>query len=169
MDLQLYFRVLWRFRLLTMIGAAHRVLLALLVGRQHRFIVRVAPAPVPRVGAVGEPRDRSRDGEEVPARPVRVRRGDPADDDRPPEDVRTAVCGSPGRFTELANIYAELAMSDPVRQLMLRDGPLRGTHPGGRAEGDQRLRRTAAVVVRRRDLDQSRKRRCDSPAAERRH
>jgi hypothetical protein len=33
---------------------------------------------------------------------------------------------NPARLNELAVLYAELATSDPVRRLMLRDGPVRG-------------------------------------------
>lgn len=33
---------------------------------------------------------------------------------------------SPDRFADLAALYAELAVSDPVREIMLRDGPLEG-------------------------------------------
>jgi hypothetical protein len=124
MDLQLYFRVLWRFRLLTALGLLIALLLALLsivridtsnaFGLEYREPEQWASRATVLVTEKKFPLGRSVFEEVI----------QPTTTDRP--KTYAPQFAPPSRFTELANIYAELAMSDPVRQLMLRDGPVRG-------------------------------------------
>jgi capsular polysaccharide biosynthesis protein len=124
MDLQLYIRVIWRFRFLVLGG----VILALLLAFASiaRFSFDGGPSVTFRekekwvsVGTllVTEPDfpiGRSVFEEEVP----------PVGTDRP--QTYTPKFAPSTRFIDLANTYAELVTSDAVREIMLRDGPLRG-------------------------------------------
>src|SRR5262245_61143016 len=127
MDLGLYARVLWRFRLLVVAGFILALALAIL------SMARVSPSgftyrqsqlyeSTTRLGVTqnGFPWGRlfatepSKDGAAVPMTPAEqaAKLGIPIAD--------------PNRFNNLAILYAELATSDPVRRLMLRDGPIGG-------------------------------------------
>jgi hypothetical protein len=128
-DLPLYLRVLWRFRLLVALGTFVALLLALLV------TVRVSSTA---------PHFSYRQGQTFSseARVFVTQQGFPWGYADPP----TATPGTPGaaaaaeakllgttkqfadptRFPSLAVLYAYLAMSDPVKRIMLRDGPVRG-------------------------------------------
>lgn len=125
MDLELYFRVLWRFRLLTIVGLLIALLLAFMsivrvdtsggsFGLQYREHEQWASRATVLVTEKEFPLGRSVFEEVI----------QPTTTERP--KTYAPQFAPPSRFTELANIYAELAMSDPVRQLVLRDGPMRG-------------------------------------------
>lgn len=135
MDLRLYLRVLWRFRALLVLGFLLANALAFMslmrvefkdgsisasyreqeqwVSYSRLFVTQrgfpwgqltipesssAATAPV---------------GDEVPLTPVAP------ENDRPVAD--------PGRLTTLAILYAQLATSDQVRNILLEDGPIVGT------------------------------------------
>ena len=125
MDLQLYLRVLWRFKLLTATGALLASMLALLsvvrvdttggsFGLEYRETEQWVSRATVLVTEQKFPLGRSVFEEVI----------QPTTTNRPKTYAPRFAASS--RFTELANIYAELAMSDAVRQLMLRDGPIRG-------------------------------------------
>ena len=122
MDLRLYLRVLWRFRLLVAAGLLCALTLAFfsvmrvsadgieyrqtqLWGANMRLLVTQKGFPEGRLYA----QTPSESGEVV---------------DQP--SALGIPIADPGRFNALAILYAELASSDPVRQLMLRDGPFAG-------------------------------------------
>jgi hypothetical protein len=125
LDLQLYFRVLWRFRLLVGIGVVLACTLAFLA------IVRVDPSKSPHlryrqdqqwvsyatlfVTQRGFPWGRS---------VIQSATGTSA---YPPTDTTSQQFADPSRFSSLAILYSQLATSDPVRAIMLRDGPIDGT------------------------------------------
>jgi len=125
MDLQLYIRVLWRFRFLVLGG------LILASALAFASIARIDPAHgAPYVKFRGSekwasvstllvtepdfPLGRSVFPEEVP----------PVSSDRP--QTYAPKFAPSTRFVELANTYAEFVTGDAVREIMLRDGPIRG-------------------------------------------
>lgn len=125
MDLHLYLRVMWRFRLLVLAGV--------LVGLTLAFLSSV------RVGFEdGAPTFEYRENELWAARAtVLVTEAEfPLGRSVFEEEVipagaeeRTTIVPSfapSSRFNELANVYAHLVPSDPVKRIMLRDGPVRG-------------------------------------------
>jgi hypothetical protein len=120
-DLQLYFRVLWRFRLLVGAGVAVAILLALL------SMVRISPTGSPIVSY--------RQNERWEAQSVlfitqagfpwgraaqRYIEGD-AQKGLPPVPVADYQ-----RLSGFSVLYAELANSDGVKAIMRRDGPVPG-------------------------------------------
>jgi hypothetical protein len=118
-DLQLYARVLWRFKLLIVLGLLLATALATL------SLVRVSPEGVKyrqaevwssttRLGVTqkGFPWGRLLAQEPTPSETAE-RLGIPLADQN--------------RLTGLAVLYAELATSDPVRQLMRREGRILGS------------------------------------------
>jgi hypothetical protein len=118
MDFRLYARVLWRFRLLVAVGFLLATALAAL------SVVRVTGdglayrqselwASTARVGVTqsGFPWGRLFAQEPTEA--------------SEPRDLGIPVA-DPNRLNNLAVLYAELAMSDPVRRLMRKDGPVLG-------------------------------------------
>jgi hypothetical protein len=121
-DLKLYARVLWRFRLLVAGGLLLALALAFL------SVMRVSPDGVEYrqsqlwsadmrllVTQSGFPEGRLY--AQPPLKPG----------EQPDQAAALGIpIADPGRFNHLAILYAELAASDPVRQLMLRDGPVRG-------------------------------------------
>lgn len=126
MDLQLYFRVLWRFKFIVLLGLLLALALALLStvritsdgikyrdqelwSSSMRLLVTQSGFPEGRLYAQ-EPPQPGEDPATTP--PIATQSGIPVVD--------------PGRFNNLAILYAELATSDPVRLLMRRDGPVRG-------------------------------------------
>lgn len=115
MDFGLYMRVLWRFRVIVLIGLLLASSLAVLslvrVGsdgvsyRQNELYAATARLIVTQTGF-----PEGRLYGQVPAQEI-----DP-----------NAPVVDPGRFNNLAILYSELATSDAVRALMLRDEPIRG-------------------------------------------
>jgi hypothetical protein len=125
-DFQLYARVLWRFRVLVVVG----VLLATALGILS--IVKVSAEGVTYrqtqlwstdlrllVTQKGFPEGRlyAQKPSQTGETPATTGDGTPVAD--------------PGRFNTLAILYAELATSDPVRRLMARDPTLRRQTAGG--------------------------------------
>ena len=124
MDLELYFRVLWRFRWVMVTGLLLASVLA---------IVSVA-----RVNVIGSPGIEYRQKEQWVSRAMLLitepkfpegrsvfeQLVPPASSDAP-QDYAPPFA-NPERFITLANLYGVLATSDPVRQLMLKDGPVNG-------------------------------------------
>jgi hypothetical protein len=117
-DLQLYGRVLWRFRFLVTCGLALAVALAILsVARVSGDGLEYRKAELwkstTRLGVTqnGFPWGRLL-AEEPTVGEQAKRLGIPFAD--------------PNRLNALTVLYAELATSDPVRQLMRRDGPIGG-------------------------------------------
>ena len=119
MDFQLYARVLWRFRVIVVLGVTLALALALL------SMVRVSQEGV----SYRDP--------ELWSSSVRLlvtQNGFPegrlyAQDMAQPGAEATGrgtLVADPARFNNLAILYAELAASDPVRQLMREEGPVRG-------------------------------------------
>lgn len=126
MDLQLYARVLWRFKFIVLLGLLLALALSLLStvritsdgikyrdqelwSSSMRLLVTQSGFPEGRLYAQEAPQP-GEDPATTP--PLASRSGIPVVD--------------PGRFNALAILYAELATSDPVRLLMRRDGPVRG-------------------------------------------
>lgn len=115
MDFGLYVRVLWRFRLLVVLGLVLAMALTTLsvvrVGsngvtyRQSELWSSTTRLLVTQTGfPEGRLYGETPTGREAPESPV----------------------VDPGRFNNLAVLYSELAESDPVRLLIRRDGPIRG-------------------------------------------
>jgi hypothetical protein len=125
MDLQLYIRVLWRFRFLVLGGLVLALLLAFssiaridfdggapsVKFRESEKWVSVSTLLVTEPDF---PLGRSVFPEEVP----------PVGSDRPQTFAPKFAPST--RFIELANTYAEFVTGDAVRDIMLRDGPIRG-------------------------------------------
>lgn len=123
MDLQLYFRVLWRFRLIVAIG----FLLAVLLMIYSMFNVSFDGGPKLTyreaetwrsdstlfVTQEGFPWGRLQVGESAVS----------LDRNGNPTAPRFAT---PDRFADLAIVYSELAQSDAIRHSMLKDGPIEG-------------------------------------------
>jgi hypothetical protein len=118
-DLQLYLRVLWRFRLLMAAGAALAILLALL------SFARINPAGD---GPLLEYREDEQwvsyatlfvTQEGFPWGQLTQPVGPAAKEDGTPS-------ADPNRFSTLAVLYAQLATSDPVRKILAEGGPLNG-------------------------------------------
>jgi hypothetical protein len=122
MDLQLYLRVLWRFRLLVLAG--------LLVALVLAFVSFV------RVDLDGSPSFRYREQEEFVSyatllvTPQEFIWGNTVDKIVPSETEsgeEVPLVLDEARFTRLAEIYAALATSDEVAEIMAREGPIEGT------------------------------------------
>lgn len=115
MDFALYLRVLWRFRLLVLLGLMLALILAILSvvrvtgdGLSYRQTEMWSSTTRLLVTQAGFPEGR-----------LYGQTATPSDDaDGPVVD--------PGRFNNLAVLYSELAVSDAVRMLMRREGPIRG-------------------------------------------
>ncbi len=121
MDLRLYARVLWRFRLIVAIGFVLAMFLAILsmvrIGsggvtyREKELFAATTRVKVTQQGAPD------------------VRLFSVPDNVTTPEEQARALnipVVDPNRFNTLAILYSEYATSDPVRELMLKDGPLAG-------------------------------------------
>ena len=115
MDFQLYARVLWRFRLLVLLG------LILALSLATASFVRIGPSGV---------KYRETELWSSTTRVLITQEGFP--EGRLYGQTPSAAAEpqaslvDPGRFNNLAVLYSELATSDQVRGLMRRDGPLRG-------------------------------------------
>jgi hypothetical protein len=126
-DVRLFMRVLWRFKFLTALGLIAAVALAALSLVSVSF----------QGGSVtthyrGAEKWVSRTTVLVTERRFPLGRSVLDDPTTTSSSVTTTTPTSQPfapseRFTELANIYAELATSDAVRQYMLKDGPILGT------------------------------------------
>jgi len=126
MDLRLYARVLWRFRLLTVCGLLLATLLAFMSYVNIGF-------------AGGKPTLTYRDTQQWASytKLFVTQQGFPwgysvtpaaeaLDPTAPPSGVNLRFADQ-ARFTNLAILYSQLATSDPVRKIMREDGPVRGT------------------------------------------
>ena len=118
MDLQLYLRVIWRFKLLVATGLLFALALATLSmvrvtgeGLQYRESELFASSTRLLVTQRGFPWGRAVAEEAV------------VEQQAEQLGLRFA---NPDRFISLAFLYAELATSDPVKRLMRRDGPING-------------------------------------------
>jgi hypothetical protein len=127
-DLPLYLRVLWRFRVLVALGVVIAIGLALLA------TVRVgttSPYLSYRQGQTFSSEARvfvTQQG--FPwgyAAPPTVTTGTPADPAAAAKLLGSKQFADPTRFPSLAVLYAYLAMSDPVKRIMLRHGPVLGS------------------------------------------
>lgn len=125
MDLPLYLRVLWRFRLLVVLGTCIAFLLSLMA--------------VARVN-VSSPHLAYRQSQQFSseARVFVTQQGFPWGYAAPPtvssttpqteaKLLGTTQFADPTRFPSLAVLYAYLAMSDPVKRILLQSGPVDGT------------------------------------------
>ena len=123
MDLALYARVAWRFRILVLVGALLGVVLATL--------------SVGRVSLEGGPKITSRGEQWSSTATILVtQRGYPLGravydefervDTGAPEPAVIPKYSDPSRFGTTALLYARLATSDAVRQLMRKSGPING-------------------------------------------
>lgn len=122
MDLQLYFRVLWRFRLVIVVGLLLATVLATIslakvtwadgtVKFTYRSSVFYQSQATIFVTQRGYPWGRS----VFPSQPITGRAG-----------VVTSNYADPGRLAYLASVYAQLGTSDAVREVMRKEGPLPG-------------------------------------------
>ena len=114
MDFQLYGRVLWRFKWLVLLGLVLAVTLAAFSmlrvtsnGVAYRQSVLWSSTTRLLVTQKGFPEGR------LLIQP-------------PGQTSGTGDIADPNRLNGLAILYSELATSDPVRALMLRDGPIHG-------------------------------------------
>ncbi|HEV8687466.1 MAG TPA: hypothetical protein VGQ84_09330 [Gaiellaceae bacterium] len=119
MDLQLYFRVLWRFKWLVAVGMLLAVALAILSFMAPNFSGK---------GPLLE----YRQGEQwVSYSTIFVTQegfpwGQLTDATAQKQGSALEKAADPNRFSTLAVLYAHLATSDQVRALILRDGPMYG-------------------------------------------
>jgi hypothetical protein len=121
-DLQLYLRVLWRFKWLVAIGMLLAITLAVLA------------AAAPNFSGKG-PLLQYRQGEQWVSYSTLfvTQEGFPWGGVNPPRSAKKATtqedqdqAADPNRFSTLAVLYARLATSDPVRQILLKEGPMHG-------------------------------------------
>jgi len=108
MDLRLYFRVIWRFRIVVAIGLVFAIFMAVL------SFVRISP---------GSPHVSYRQSQDWRSSTVFTLSG--------PGFAVGSTRGAGGsnssvQLAALAAYYAPLALGDDVRRLMLKDGPIRG-------------------------------------------
>src|SRR5436305_1249748 len=124
MDLGLFARVLWRFRLIVLAGLVLAVALAFLsfmkvnLNGSPRLSYRAheswSSQATLLVTQQQFPEGRSVFSQEIP----------PTGSTKLQDFVPKFA--DPSRFTQLTDLYAQLAISDDVRRLMLRDGPIHG-------------------------------------------
>ena len=123
MDLGLYLRVLWRFRLLVLAGVILGLALAAFLLRENLRRGRVGRAQLSAVGTMGElatvfvtqegfPLGRSVYDESLPVTPNTVPNGSN------PVGSQTYVprYADPSRFSTYAQLYARIAGSDLLRR-----------------------------------------------------
>lgn len=130
MDLELYLRVLWRFRLLVTAGLLLATTLALL------SFVRVEVEN-------GSPSLSYREPELWMSRSTLwvTREGFPIGRLQSEESIQATA-----DFSSLAGLYAALAQSDAVREIMLRDGPLKGSVEVRTPTGEDRRAQPFLVI-----------------------
>jgi hypothetical protein len=118
MDIGLYARVLWRFKPLVVLGLIVAISLAALsmlrISTSGKVAYRQSAlyASTARLGVTQRGFPWGRLFAEEPSATAQAALGIPVAD--------------PNRLNNLAVLYAELATSDPVRQLIRRDGPIVG-------------------------------------------
>jgi hypothetical protein len=126
-DLPLYLRVIWRFRLLVALGTCIALMLAVLT------VVRVSTAS-PHL-AFRQSRQYSSESKVfVTQQGFPWGYASPPTVSTTPQDdavaeaklLGTKQFADPTRFPSLAVLYAYLATSDPVKRIMLRSGPIDG-------------------------------------------
>lgn len=117
MDLQLYLRVLWRFRMLVLAG------LLLALGLAFLSFVRVSLTGGPVLSYRQAKLWESRSTLLVTQRGFPWGQVDPAGDGTD-SGIQP---GEPSRFAGLALVYSELAVSDSVAQIMESEGPVQGS------------------------------------------
>ena len=118
MDLQLFFRVLWRFRAIVAVGLVAALGLTFLAtfkisshGLTYRKKALYSAKADLLITQAGFPWGRATAQGTVPGR----------------EAERLGIqFADPNRFTSLAYLYATLVTSDPVKALILRSGPIKG-------------------------------------------
>ena len=123
MDLALYLRVLWRFRLVVLAGIVVGTALALLStsrvtfeGGSPQFTPRTERGLAERLDALRHRRRAFPGDARSSTRPSRSR----APDGTQPTFIPRFA--DPGRLSGLAVLYAELAKSDEVRRAFLQQG-----------------------------------------------
>jgi hypothetical protein len=133
-DLGLYARVIWRFRVLVAGGLVLAIVLATLsfvkpvlgsggIKLQYRSGETFESRSTVFVTQDGFPWGRSVTPQAIPATP-----------DEP--EAPGPKFADPGRYASLAILYSHLANSDEVRQVILRDGPLKGTYVAAAVPSD---------------------------------
>jgi hypothetical protein len=142
-DLALFLRVLWRFRFLVVAGLIVALALAFfsfirvsVVDGSPRFAYREKETyeswALLFVTQPGFPWGRSVISEEQQPQQVPQPQQEPAVADNGKSAPTTAPADTtprfadPSRFATLAVLYATLATGDPVREIMLREGPIDG-------------------------------------------
>ena len=117
MDLRLVMRVLWRFRLLVLGGFCAATVLATL------SVVRIDPGGSPMFSYRGTETwiASSRLFVTEPGFPWGRRLITPVGDDSSARSTQS----DPNRFTGLAVLYSHFADSDPVRRILLKEGPFK--------------------------------------------
>ncbi len=146
MDLQLYARVLWRFRFLMLLGFVLATSLAFL------SMVRVSFDDSPLLTFRHQELWVSRstllitEPKFPEGRAVFEQSIPPASTDE--EQEYAPRFANPERFVALANLYAQLATSDPVRRIMLEDGRLNGVIEASPRDDRERRRLTSAAFDR---------------------
>ncbi len=124
MDLALYARVIWRFRLLAVVGIIVAILLAVLsVGTpaikggsltlSHRQSEQWTSTSTIWVTQSGFPLGRSIYDQYIQT-------------GKAPDSTPISKFSDPSRFSGLATLYAALVQADGVRRIMLRSGPIDG-------------------------------------------
>ena len=125
MDVNLYLRVLWRFRFLVLLGMVAATTLALL------SLVRIDLSDPGRLEYRQEEQWVSYSTLFVTQQGFPWGRTIVIEGARASVDEEVNRLGiklaDPGRFSTLAILYSRLADSDPVRAIMLKDGPIEGT------------------------------------------
>lgn len=116
MDLRLFLRVLWRFRLLILVGSC------VALGLTFLSMVRVSPGGSPTFAYRNSETwiATSRIFVTEPGFPWGRRLIAPLDSGPPSKNE-----SDPGRFTGLAVLYSNLANTDPVRRILLKGGPFK--------------------------------------------
>ncbi len=126
MDFRLYARVIWRFRLIMILGLIFAMALAVL------SLVRISADGITyRQSELWSSKTRlgvTQNG--FPWGRLFAQEASPTGAATPTPIEQASKLGipiaDPNRFKDLAILYAELATSDPVRRLMRREGPIRG-------------------------------------------
>jgi hypothetical protein len=127
MDLHLYLRVLWRFKILVVVGSL------LACGLAFLSLVRVSFEG----GSVSFPY-RQAEVWSSEARLLVTQAGFPEGrsitelyrfsvDPETGREIAEPIFASSDRFAKLAALYSQLATSDSVREIMLEDGPIDGS------------------------------------------
>jgi hypothetical protein len=122
-DLQLYFRVLWRFRFLVAVG----LLVALTLSTLSLVSVSASGVTYRQQEVWGSSAKLLVTQEGFPEGRSITELYKFVIDERTGERVAQPVFPGSSRFEELAALYAALATTDSARAVIMRDGPLPGT------------------------------------------